>query len=58
MKLIAEYELRFPYVEHYNQEEMKIYNEEWHKVGDVREWEKLGHKVRMYRKIEQKNFGI
>ncbi|WML40534.1 vitamin B12-dependent ribonucleotide reductase [Neobacillus sp. OS1-2] len=50
----GEYELRFPYVEHYNEEEMKIYNEEWHQVGDVREWEKLGHKVRVYKKIKAK----
>jgi ribonucleoside-diphosphate reductase alpha chain len=49
-----EYELRFPYVEHYSKEEMKIYNEEWHKVGDVREWERLGHKVRVYKKIQAK----
>ncbi|MCM3724569.1 vitamin B12-dependent ribonucleotide reductase [Neobacillus cucumis] len=50
----GDYELRFPYVEHYNQEEMNIYNEEWHKVGDVREWEKLGYKVRVYKKIKAK----
>ena len=50
----GEYELRFPFVEHYNEEEMKIYNEEWHQVGDVREWEKLGHKVRVYKKIKAK----
>ncbi|WNS74197.1 vitamin B12-dependent ribonucleotide reductase [Bacillus sp. DTU_2020_1000418_1_SI_GHA_SEK_038] len=50
----AEYELRFPDVESYDKEEMRIYNEEWHKVGDVREWEKLGHKVRVYRKIKAK----
>ncbi|WP_026563608.1 vitamin B12-dependent ribonucleotide reductase [Bacillus sp. UNC41MFS5] len=50
----SEYELRFPYVEHYDQEEMKIYNEEWHRVGDVREWEKLGHKVRVYKKFKAK----
>ncbi|WP_449536918.1 vitamin B12-dependent ribonucleotide reductase [Ferdinandcohnia sp. Marseille-Q9671] len=49
------YELRFPDVESYDQEEMKIYNEEWHKVGDVREWEKLGHKVRVYRKIKARD---
>jgi ribonucleoside-diphosphate reductase alpha chain len=48
------YELRFPDVESYDAEEMKVYNEEWQKVGDVREWEKLGHKVRTYRKIEAK----
>ncbi|KAA0561027.1 vitamin B12-dependent ribonucleotide reductase [Rossellomorea aquimaris] len=49
-----EYELRFPDVETYNEEQMKIYNEEWHNVGDVREWEKLGYKVRTYRKIKAK----
>ncbi|MDX5474943.1 MAG: vitamin B12-dependent ribonucleotide reductase, partial [Bacillaceae bacterium] len=50
----AEYELRFPAVENYSKEEMKIYNTEWQKVGDVREWEKMGHKVRTYRKIQAK----
>ncbi|WP_044896057.1 vitamin B12-dependent ribonucleotide reductase [Bacillus alveayuensis] len=48
----AEYELRFPDVESYDEEEMKIYNEKWHEVGDVREWEKMGYKVRTYRKIK------
>lgn len=46
------YELRFPDVERYNAKEMKIYNELWHKVGDVREWEKMGYRVRVYRKIK------
>ncbi|MEW8987162.1 MAG: vitamin B12-dependent ribonucleotide reductase, partial [Bacillus sp. (in: firmicutes)] len=50
----GDYELRFPDVESYDAEGMKIYNEEWHKVGDVREWEKLGYKVRTYKKIKAK----
>ncbi|MBE4910471.1 vitamin B12-dependent ribonucleotide reductase [Bacillus luteolus] len=50
----AYYELKFPDVESYDEAEMKVYNEEWHKIGDVREWEKLGHKVRVYRKIRAK----
>lgn len=50
----GEYELRFPDVESYDAEEMAIYNKEWHNVGDVREWEKMGHKVRVYRKIRAK----
>jgi len=50
----SEYELRFPDVESYSPEEMKEYNEKWHEVGDVREWEKLGYKVRVYRKIQAK----
>ncbi len=49
-----EYELRFPATESYDEEMMKIYNEEWHKVGDVREWERMGYKVRTYRKIKAK----
>ncbi|WP_309091555.1 vitamin B12-dependent ribonucleotide reductase [Domibacillus sp.] len=48
----ADYELRFPAVETYNKEEMAYYNENWHKVGDVREWEREGYKVRTYRKIK------
>ncbi|HZH62187.1 MAG TPA: vitamin B12-dependent ribonucleotide reductase [Metabacillus sp.] len=50
----AEYELRFPDVESYNEKEMNEYNENWHKVGDVREWHKQGYKVRTYRKIKAK----
>ncbi|WP_413362654.1 vitamin B12-dependent ribonucleotide reductase [Lysinibacillus sp. 3P01SB] len=47
-----DYELRFPDVANYSPAEMDVYNEEWHKVGDVREWEKLGYGVRVYRKIK------
>lgn len=50
----VEYELRFPDVEGYDADRMKIYNEQWHEVGDVREWKKMGHKVRVYRKIKAK----
>ena len=47
-----DFELRFPDVANYSPEEMAIYNNEWHKVGDVREWEKLGYGVRVYRTIK------
>ncbi|GLC88731.1 hypothetical protein LYSBPC_18580 [Lysinibacillus piscis] len=50
----ADFELRFPAVEEYTKEEMAVYNREWHKIGDVREWEKLGYKVRTYRTIKAK----
>ena len=48
------YPLRFPDVENYTEEEMEIYNREWHDYGDVREWEKRGFKVRTYRTIKAK----
>ncbi|NHM32227.1 vitamin B12-dependent ribonucleotide reductase [Bacillus sp. C11] len=50
----VEYELRFPDVESYNADTMQKYNENWHEVGDVREWKKLGYKVRTYKKIKAK----
>lgn len=50
----ADYELRFPAVETYNEEEMKAYNEKWHEVGDVREWEKQGYRIRTYRTMKAK----
>ncbi|HEX7065084.1 MAG TPA: vitamin B12-dependent ribonucleotide reductase [Bacillales bacterium] len=49
-----DYELRFPDVEHYSDTEMAAYNENWHEVGDVREWEKQGYAVRTYRRIKAK----
>jgi ribonucleoside-diphosphate reductase alpha chain len=50
----ADFDLRFPDVEAYDKDEMALYNEQWSEVGDVREWEKQGHKVRVYRKIKAK----
>src|SRR5699024_7843725 len=48
------YALRFPDVENYYPEDMKVYNEEWHEYGDVRAWERKGYKVRTYRTIQAK----
>ena len=48
----GDFALRFPDVEHYSQEEMEIYNNEWHECGDVREWEARGFAVRTYRTIK------
>ncbi|WP_405002868.1 vitamin B12-dependent ribonucleotide reductase [Jeotgalibaca porci] len=52
VKADAEYELRFPDVENYSEEEMAHYDAEWVNVGDVREWEAAGHAVRVYRSIK------
>ncbi|QDP40581.1 vitamin B12-dependent ribonucleotide reductase [Radiobacillus deserti] len=49
-----EYELRFPYVESYTEEQMKDYNEKWHEIGDVRKWGEMGYPVRVYRKVKAK----
>lgn len=46
-----EWTLRFPDVENYSPEDMAAYNNDWHEVGDVREWEEKGFAVRDYRTI-------
>src|SRR5699024_3127324 len=51
------YELRFPDVENYTEEEMEAYNEKWHEVGDVRKWEEMGFGVRVHRRIRAKELG-
>ncbi|WP_018923806.1 vitamin B12-dependent ribonucleotide reductase [Salsuginibacillus kocurii] len=50
----GDYALRFPNVEAYNEDEMAAYNEEWHEVGDVREWEAKGFSIKTYRTIKAK----
>lgn len=47
----GDYELRFPDVDTYSQEDMRIYNETWHEVGDVREWHLP---VKTYRTVKAK----
>src|SRR5690606_17111068 len=50
------FELKFPDVENYNEEQMKYYNENWHHVGDVREWENEHNMpVKVYRKIKARD---
>ena len=46
-----EYELEFPDVDNYTDAEMAYYNENWHEVGDVREWPM---EVKTYRTIRAK----
>lgn len=50
----AEYPLRFPDVENYSEYDMALYDDTWHEVGDVREWEALGFGIKTYRTIKAK----
>lgn len=48
-----DYELKFPDVENYTEEQMEYYNKYWHECGDVREWEKEHNMpVKVYRTIK------
>jgi ribonucleoside-diphosphate reductase alpha chain len=46
------FELRFPDINHYSVEEKEAYNHLWHEIGDVREWEALGHRVAIHKRIK------
>lgn len=48
----ADYELRFPDIENYSEYDKALYNDHWHKHGDVREWERLGFGIKTYRTIK------
>lgn len=51
----SEFELRFPDLDNYDEKQKKYYDEHWHEVGDVREWESLGYPVKTYRTIKAKD---
>lgn len=51
----VDYELRFPDVDSYNKDEKEIYDAQWQECGDVREWEKMGNRVKTYRTIKAKD---
>lgn len=51
----ADYPLRFPDVDSYDDEEKDAYDEKWMHVGDVREWEAMGYRVKTYRTIKARD---
>jgi len=45
------FDLRFPDINNYDEITKKEYNEKWHLIGDVREWEAMGYKVAVHKRI-------
>lgn len=50
----SDYDLRFPDVDSYDVEEKASYDKEWANIGDVREWESMGYRVKTYHTIKAK----
>jgi ribonucleoside-diphosphate reductase alpha chain len=48
------YDLRFPDIDAYNEEQKAAYDEYWMHIGDVREWEKMGYPVKAHYTINAK----
>ncbi len=51
----GDFALRFPDLDSYTDEDKAYYDEHWHEVGDVREWEALGYKIKTYRTIKARD---
>lgn len=51
----ADYALRFPDIENYSEYDMALYDDTWHEVGDVREWEARGMTVKTHRTIKARD---
>lgn len=49
------FNLRFPDLENYSPEEKAEYDRLWHEIGDVREWESLGHGIKTYRTVRARD---
>lgn len=49
------YNLSFPDLDNLTVEEKKFYDENWHDIGDLKEWEELGYPVKVYRTIRARD---
>ena len=49
------FDLRFPDLESYTPQEKAEYDRLWHEIGDVREWEALGHGIKVYRTVRARD---
>lgn len=49
------FELRFPDLENYTKEQKEVYDRHWHEIGDVRDWDKMGYPVKVYRSIRARD---
>lgn len=49
------FDLRFPDVGNYDDQQKEAYNTKWHEVGDVREWEALGYPIKVYRTVRARD---
>lgn len=51
----GEFDLRFPDLQNYTDQQKADYDEKWHEIGDVREWEALGYPIKVYRTVKARD---
>ena len=52
VKQDKEWDLVFPDMENYSEEEKKVYDQEWNQIGNAYEWEKKGYKLKKHYTIK------
>lgn len=58
MKAVEEdgtFDLRFPDLQNYTEAQKADYDEKWHEIGDVREWEDMGYPIKVYRTVKARD---
>ena len=55
VKSNGDFDLRFPDLESYTKEEKADYDRMWHEIGDVREWEEMGYRNKVYRTVKARD---
>ncbi|MBN2696182.1 MAG: vitamin B12-dependent ribonucleotide reductase, partial [Bacilli bacterium] len=48
----SDYELRFPDIDNCSAGEKAAYDEKWHQIGDVREWQEMGYTIKTHKVIK------
>lgn len=49
------FDLRFPDLEIYDHQQKQAYDQLWHTIGDVREWEAMGYPSKVYRTVRARD---
>jgi len=51
----TDFHLRFPDIENMSDEHKAFYDTNWHNIGDVREWEKMGYPSKVFRTVRARD---
>ena len=51
----TDFDLRFPDLQIYTDKQKEDYDELWHTIGDVKEWEQMGYPIKVYRSVKARD---
>ena len=51
----SDFDLRFPDLQNYDEKQKEDYDNLWHTIGDVNEWEQMGYPIKVYRTVKARD---